>query len=133
PHSSGGAVRNESNWVEVLTCRPRCHEQRLTLQVVLELQHFIYCSNNRFLARQTSGTRHSTGKITFIRLNNVHTSRPQHLEILLRRRMIPHVDVHRRSKNNRRSRSKIECGQEIVRNASREFGNDVRSSGRDKQ
>ena len=68
---------------------------------------------------------HAAGQITLVGRNDAHAARAQRLDIFLRRGMVPHVDVHRRSDDDGRSRREIQGGQEIVGDASREFGQGV--------
>ena len=47
--------------------------------------------------------------------------------------MVPHIHIHGGRDHYRRSGRQIECGEEIVGDALREFGEDVRGSGHDQQ
>ena len=74
---------------------------------------------DRLDAGQAPGAGHAAGQIAFLRRNHVDAARAQHLDIFLRRRVLPHVDVHRGSHDHRRGGRQIQRGQKIVGNAAR--------------
>src|SRR3984893_13093856 len=85
------------------------------------------------VSRQPSSPDHAASQVTFIRLHNIHAAFPQFPDIFLRRRMIPHIHVHRRSHHHRSRRRQIQSTQKIIRNSAREFSNNVGGSGRYQQ
>ena len=64
-------------------------------------------------------------------LDDLHAALPQNLQIRLRGRMIPHVDVHGGRHDNRRGGREIERGQEVAGDALREVSQNVGRGGRD--
>ena len=54
-------------------------------------------------------------------------------EILLRRRVLPHVHIHRRRNDYGSFRGEIKCGEKIFGDSVREFSEDVGSGGSYKQ
>ena len=99
----------------------------------LKVQHFAHRGDDLFLAGEAAGAGHAAGEVAFVGIDDVHSARAQHLDIFLRRRVIPHVDVHRRRDDDRRGGGEIQRGQKIVGDAAREFGEDVGGGGRDEQ
>src|ERR1700688_3562982 len=79
------------------------------------------------MSRESSSSHHAASQVTFIRLHTIHAAFSQLRNIFLRRRMIPHIHVHRRSHHHRCSRRQIQSAQKIVRNSAREFSNNVGS------
>ena len=72
---------------------------------------------------------HAAGEIAFVRIDHIHAARAQCCEILLRRRVLPHVHVHRRRNNHRSFRGEVKRGEKIFGDAVREFSEDVGSGG----
>ncbi len=68
---------------------------------------------------------HAAGQIARARLNHAHTALAQNFEIGLRRRVVPHVHIHRRSNQDRSLRGQVHRGQKIVGDAMGEFGKDI--------
>ena len=93
------------------------------------MQNCFHSSNNFFVSRQAPGTHHSAREISFVRLDDVHAALFQQRNVRARGRMIPHVHVHRGSYDYRRSGGQIQSAQKIVRDAAREFRDDVRGGG----
>ena len=63
----------------------------------------------------------------------MNSATAQHLQIFLGSGMIPHVDVHRRSDDDRRGGGEIKRAEKIVADAAAEFGDDVGSGRRNQQ
>ena len=97
------------------------------------MQNFANGGDNLFLAGKAACASHPAGEIAFVGIDDVHAARAQHLDIFLRRRVIPHVHVHRRRDDHRRGGCEIQSGQKIVGNAAREFREDVGGGGSDQQ
>ena len=76
---------------------------------------------------------HAASEIAFVGRDDVHAARAQHLDIFLRGRVLPHVDVHCRSDDHGGGGGEIERGEEIVGDAARQLGQHVRGGRRDHQ
>ncbi len=63
----------------------------------------------------------------------MHPARAQRRKIFLRRGMLPHVYVHRRSNDDRSFCRQIQCAEKILSNAMREFPEDVGGGRRDQK
>ena len=68
---------------------------------------------------------HAAGQVARAGFDHAHAALAQDFKVGLRRRMLPHVHVHRRSHQHRRACGQIHGGQKIVGNAVRKFGKDV--------
>jgi hypothetical protein len=63
----------------------------------------------------------------------VGTAGAKHLDVFLRRGVIPHVDVHCGGDHNGRVGCEVQRGEEVVRDSSRKFGQRISCSRRDQQ
>src|SRR6201997_1982961 len=97
PHSSRGAIGQESYWVEIFLGGAGGQKNCLPFEVTAYLQNFAHRGNNRLLTGQASRAGHAAGEIAFVRIYNLNAANAQTVQIFLSSRMIPHVDVHGRS------------------------------------
>ena len=88
--------------------------------------------DNLFRIGKPAGAHHSASQVSVARLDDVYASLPQDLQVGLRRRMLPHIHVHRRSKDDRSFGCEIKRAEEVVGNALRKLCNSV-SRGRSHQ
>jgi len=70
--------------------------------------------------------RSCAGEIACVRLHDFHSALAQDLQVRLRSGMVPHVDVHRRSHNDRSRGRQVQRGQKVARNALGELGENIR-------
>src|ERR1700686_334727 len=91
------------------------------------MQRCAHRRQNFLMPRQPASPHHPASQIAFIGLYNIYAVFPQLPNIFLRRRMIPHIHVHRRSHHHRRRRRQIQSTQKIIRNSARELSNNVGS------
>ena len=85
------------------------------------------------VAARRPGARHAAGEIAFVRVDHVNAARAKLLQILLRRRMLPHVDVHGRSDDDRRFGREVKGREKIVGDALREVRENIGGGRRDEQ
>ena len=127
-HLAGRAIGDVANRIEVFASRTGGNENGFPFQVPLHSSDFVHHAKNVFQAGKAARPGHATGKVALIRLHDFHAARKQRSHIFLSGGVIPHVHIHGRSDHDRSRTSQIEGGEKIVRNAMREFGNDVRRS-----
>ena len=77
------------------------------------------------------GAGHSASQVAGARFHNFHAALPQDLQVRLRGRMIPHVDVHGGRDDDRRGGREIKSGQKIAGDSLREVSQNVRRRRRD--
>jgi len=68
---------------------------------------------------------HAAGQLARPRLDYAHAALAEGFEVGLRRRMLPHIHVHRGRHEDRRGGGQVEGGEKIVGDAVGEFGQDV--------
>ena len=102
-------------------------------EIVAQAEHLANFSGDGFGGSEAAGAGHAAGEITFVRIDHIHAARAQRCEILLRRRMLPHIHVHRGRDDHGSFRGEIKRGEKIVGDAVREFSEDVRGGRRNEQ
>ena len=125
-HLAARAVAQIAHRVQRLARPPRRHQHNLARHVVTPSQRPQHRIGNRIRLRHAAHAHHPARQVARARLHHAHAPLPQHLKIRLRRRMVPHIHVHRRRHQHRRRRSQIHRSQEVVGNAMRKLGQNVR-------
>src|SRR5215472_6916397 len=124
-HLAGRAIGDVTNRVEVFASRTGGNEDCFPFQVPLRFSDFVNRGENVFQAGEAARPSHATGKVALIRFDDFHVARPQRSHIFLCGGVIPHVHIHSRSDHHRSGAGQIQGGEEIVRNATREFRNHI--------
>jgi hypothetical protein len=86
-----------------------------------------------FVLGKAAGAGHATSQVSGAGFDDLHAALAKKFQIRLGRRMIPHVDVHRRSNDNRSGRGEIKRGKEVAGNALREMRQNISSGGSNQQ
>src|ERR1700678_2577755 len=132
-HLPRRAVGQKTYRVDILTSRPSGDQNRLPVQIVPQSQHVPNFQHNRVRRRQPPCADHPARQISFVRRDDMNAARAQRRQIFLRRRVLPHIHVHRGSDHDRRLRSQIKCGKKIPSQPLRKFRQAVSSRRRDQQ
>ena len=82
---------------------------------------------------QAAGAGHAAGQVAFIGIYYVDSTGAQSGEIFLRRRVLPHIYVHRGGYDYGSFRREVQGRKKIFGYAVREFSEDVGGGGRDEQ
>ena len=82
---------------------------------------------------EAAGADHAAGEVSAARLDDEHAATAQDVKVRLRRGMLPHVDVHGGSDDDRRSGGEVQRAEEIVGDALGELGEGVGGGGSDQQ
>ena len=125
-HFPGGTIGEIPHRVQVLARRPRGHDHGFILQIVLDAQPRAHGLRDGIDAGQPSRAGHAAGQVAFLGRNDVHAARAQRFDIFLRRRVLPHIDVHRGSHDHGRRGGQIKRGEKIVGNAAGHLRDHVR-------
>ena len=132
-HLAGGAIREKAHGIEIFTGGAGGDDDGLAFEIAAKSQHLADLFDDGIGGGEAARARHSAGEIAFVGVHDVDAARAKLLQILLRGGMLPHVDVHRRSNDDRSFRGEIQCRKEIARDALREVGEDIGSSRRNEQ
>ena len=92
-------------------------KHRLARDILSDAEPRQGLGNNVFRFGQPTGAHHPAGEIATARLDDMHATLPQNLQVRLGRRMLPHVDIHCRRKDDWSFCGQVECAEEIVGDA----------------
>jgi hypothetical protein len=84
-----------------------------------------YGADNGLQISQPALPVNAFSQITFIGFNNMDPSGLQTADVLLHRRMVPHVHIHGGSNDDRRRGSKKQCGEEIICQSGGKLGQNI--------
>ena len=93
-HLAAGTVADEAHRIDRLVGWSGGDENGLAFQVLLDAQHGERGFDDLFGFGETSGADHAAREISAAGFDDVHSALAQRFEILLRRFVLPHVDVH---------------------------------------
>jgi hypothetical protein len=130
-HSSARAVGEIAHGIDLLPRRASGDQYGLAAQILRRAESFHHGSDDGFILSEAPRADHAAGQVSRAWFDDPDAALVENLEIRLRCRMIPHVDVHRGRDHDWRSRREIQSGQEIAGNALRELRDHIRSSGHD--
>ena len=102
-------------------------------QIVAAMELAQHRFDDGFRLGQPAVPDHATSERAFVRRHNPYPATFQNLHVGPRGRMLPHIDVHRRSNNDRRAGGQKQGGQEVVGQAVSELCQDVRGRRRHDQ
>jgi hypothetical protein len=132
-HFSGRAIGEKTDGIHVFARGAGSYENGLALKIAAQSQHVTDSASDGFRSSEAAAARHTAGEITFIRIDNVNPTRAKGVQIFLRGRMLPHVDIHGGRDDNRRFGGKIQSGKKVSSNAVRELAENVSGGGCDKK
>ena len=132
-HFAGGTIRQIAHGIEVFASGPGGNQNCLVLQIFLRVENFAHGGEDLLLAGEPARASHPAGKIAFIGIDDFDAACAEHFDIFLRRGVVPHVDIHRGSDNDRSCRGEIERGEKIVGDALGEFRENIGCRGGDEK
>ena len=132
-HLAAGAVAEKAHRVQRLARASGGHQHNLAGQIVAAAQRAEHRVGNRLRLSHAPRAHHAAGQLARARLDHAHAALAQDFKIGLGRRMLPHIHVHRRSHQHRRSGRQIHRGQKIVGDAVGKLGQNVGRGRRDHQ
>ena len=124
-HLAAGAVAEIAHRIDRLMRRSSRNQHRLARQVLRNAKALQRRGDDVLGIGQSSSADHAARQIPAVRFDDVHTALPQNFQVGARRRVLPHVHVHRRSDDHRRLGRKVQRRQKVVGDALRELGNRV--------
>src|SRR5580692_4838212 len=124
-HFAGGAIGEETDWINVFAGWTSGDENGLSGEIVAQAEHVANYLDDGFGGGEAAGAGHAAGEVAFIGIDDVNGAGPQSCEILLRRGMLPHVYVHGGGDYDRSFGGEIESGEKIFGDAVCEFSEDV--------
>ena len=125
PHLPRGTVREEPDRIDVFDRGPGSDQHPLAFQALPPAQDPKRPFDNDLRRGQASLPHFSTGQVAGFRLHHGDSAPAQDLQIGLRRRVAPHLDVHGGSRDGGSDGGNVESAQEIVPDAVGEFGQRV--------
>ena len=93
-HLAAGAIAEIAHRIDGLVGRSGGDEHGLAREVLRDAEALQRGRDDLFRFGQTSRADHAAGQISAARLDDGHAATAQDFQIRLRRRMLPHVDVH---------------------------------------
>ena len=132
-HATAGAIGEIAHGIDLFASGAGGDQHGFARKILRCAESFQHGGDDGFILCQASRAGHAAGQISRAGFDDLHAALAQNLQIRLRRRMIPHVDVHRRSDDDGRGGREIERGQEIAGNALREVRENVGGGGSDDQ
>ena len=120
-HATAGAVRDVAHWIDFLASRAGRNQNSFAGQVLRSAQSLHDCGHNAFVGGEASRANHAACEVAAVGFDDLHAALAQNFKIGLGGRMIPHVDVHRRSDDDGCGGREVERGQEITGNPLRKL------------
>src|SRR4029079_16785225 len=93
-HFSRGANGEVSHRVKIFARGASRNQDTVAFQIMADSKRFEHGLRNRLNSGEPAFSRHSAGKIAFIRRNDPHAASAQNFNVFLGGRVIPHVHVH---------------------------------------
>ncbi len=100
---AGRAVADVADGTDRLAGSAGGHQDRATLEVAASAdQHAFYCVDDRRGCGESTGPCVATGEAAHVRADDLHAPCGQDLDVLLHRRLLPHLGVHGWTQDHRR-------------------------------
>ncbi len=132
-HLAAGTVRDEADRIERFLSGTRSDQHGLAFEILHAVLRPDDSVGNDAGFGEPAGAFCSAGEQAFRGLYDDVTAAAQSLNVVTNRGMFPHVRVHRRSEHDCALECEIESGEEIVSQAVRELGQQIRSRGSDNE
>ena len=131
PHFAAGAIGNVPHRIKRFLRRSGGHQNSFAFQIAPLNQKLLHKIGDLRRFHQPPGAGSSASEFPVAGSKDAVSAGEQHLNIPLRRRMVPHIGIHRRSKDDFPNEGKIERSEKIVGNAVCELADESGSRWRD--